>query len=49
MGSLLTWIIGIPIIGFGAYCLIKGVKNEVKGGCSSCSGCSEYSCPSRKE
>ena len=46
MGSVLTWIIGIPIIASGIYILLKSIKKEVKGGgCAGCSGCSsEESC-----
>lgn len=43
MGNVLTWVIGIPIIAFGIYILVKSIKREVKGG--GCSGCSsEKSC-----
>ncbi|QZY55392.1 DUF1206 domain-containing protein [Crassaminicella profunda] len=50
MGNLLTWVLGVGIIGLGVYCLIKGIKKEVNGtGCSSCKGCSYHSCSSRKE
>ncbi|WP_129599068.1 FeoB-associated Cys-rich membrane protein [Anaerophilus nitritogenes] len=44
----MTWIIGIPIIGLGIYCLIKSIKKEITGGgCTGCSGCSDYNCPSK--
>ncbi|WP_110942875.1 FeoB-associated Cys-rich membrane protein [Inediibacterium massiliense] len=46
----MTWIIGIPIIGLGIYCLIKSIKREVTGGgCSGCSGCSNHQCSSKHE
>lgn len=52
MGNLITWLIGIPIIGLGIYILVRSIKREVKGGgCSGCSGCSsENEChPDSKE
>lgn len=48
---MITWIIAVPIIAYGAYWLIRSVKQEVKGG--GCSGCScdcssSNDCPSQK-
>ena len=41
MGDLITWIIGIPIIGFAKYILVKNIKGKAKGGgCGGCNGCS---------
>ncbi|WIF95434.1 FeoB-associated Cys-rich membrane protein [Caminicella sporogenes] len=41
MDNVVTWVIALPIISFGAYSLIKSVKKGSQscglGGCSSCS------------
>ena len=49
MGTFLTVIIAVPIIGYGIYALVKSIKQEIKGGCSGCAGCGVKDCSSRKE
>lgn len=37
MGNVISWLIALPIIGFGIYSLIKSIIKEAKGG--GCAGC----------
>lgn len=40
MGTIITIVLAILILGYGVYALVTGIKREVKGeGCSGCSGC----------
>ncbi|QEK13327.1 FeoB-associated Cys-rich membrane protein [Crassaminicella thermophila] len=48
MGNFVTWIIGIPLISFGIYLLVRSFKKEIRGNCYGCSGCGENSCSFKK-
>lgn len=40
VGSMVTVVLTVAILGYGLYALIKSVKKTSKGECVGCSGCS---------
>jgi len=40
MGTIVTILLGVLIIGYGGYTLVNSLKKEIKGESSCCSGCS---------